>query len=170
MKRIIAVLCLMLGMAYGAATVSAHAISLIAAVSMQGNQMTVRLLDPYGAKLEGGSVTGTAALTGGESGKAFPLAEGPAGTYQGNVTPAPPAGKTFDVEIQAQLGPDLFRAVLPSRVAGEDSPELLLPMMPVEPQQGFNWGPVLYLAAVVVLLTATAVAVLRRRAAGDEAE
>jgi hypothetical protein len=166
-KRMVLLCCLIALVVCGALPAYAHTLSLVAAVSAQGNTLSVRLLDPYGAPLTGGTAVAFTVLPGAIGSKPFPLAEGPAGTYQGTVTPP---GGTYELKVEATLGPDMFRLVLPNRQAGQDSAEQLVPMQPVEPQQGYDWGPVLYLGAVVVLVTATAVAMLRKRPVDDGAE
>jgi hypothetical protein len=159
--------CLLIAALVCALSANAHTLSLVAAVSNKGDLLSVRLLDPYGAAIQGGTVVAFSALPGGKSSKPVPLAEGPAGTYQGAV--APPADK-YAITVEATLGPDLFRLTLPDRQAGQDSAEALKAMQPVELQPGFDWTPILYLGAVVVLVTATAAAMLRKRPVADDAE
>lgn len=166
-KRMVLLCSLLIAVLVCALPANAHTLSLVAAVSSKGNEVSVRLLDPYGAAVPGGTTVAYTALPGGESNKPVPLAEGPAGTYQGAVTPP---GGTYDLTVEATLGPDLFRLTAPNRQAGQDSGEVLMAMQPVEIQQGYDWTPILYLAAVVVLATATAVAMLRKRPVADDAE
>ncbi|HLN62800.1 MAG TPA: hypothetical protein VK464_14740 [Symbiobacteriaceae bacterium] len=165
MKRAVAalLLCLMALVVPGAA--SAHTMSLAAAVSLSGNEWSVRALDVYGAPLEGATVSGVPVLAGGKAGKALTFTEGPAGTYKASV----PGAGDYALRIEVRMATELFRVEVPVK-GGQGFAEKLLPMQPVEEQPGFNWGPVLYGAAVIVLATGTAYALLRRRQTDDDEE
>ncbi len=158
MKRAVAALLLILMALVVPAAASAHTMSLVAAVSLSGNEWSVRALDVYGAPLEGAAVTGVPVLTGGKTGKAVKFAERPAGTYKATVS----GSGDYALRIEVRMATELFRVEVPVK-GGQGFAEKLLPMQAIEEQPGFNWGPVLYGAAVIVLATGTAYAFLRRR-------
>lgn len=157
-------LCLALLLVFiAAATAMAHELSLIAVVSLDHNQLQVRALDPYGAALEGATVTATPLTPGGKDGRPVALAEGPAGTYREEL----PLTGEQEVRVDVVIAGDLFRVLLKTRT-GESLAEQQLPMMAIDEEPHFSWGPYLYGAAVIILLTATGVALLRRRQAAEE--
>lgn len=161
MKRLIAAWMLLVAILASAGIASAHASSVVAAVSNQANEITVRVLDVYQAAVPGAKVT----VAIGKSGKPVTLTEGPAGTYRGKLSLP-----TDDVEAQlvVLVGPDQFQG--PVRLNGaKNSAEGLVPLVPIEPKQ-FSWGPILYGAAVVVLATATAFALMKKKQSGVEGE
>lgn len=160
----IALACMVLLLAQAA---RAHTGSMIGSVSVTGNKVTVKLMDVLRSPLPGVGVTVATGLPEKKPGKGMPLAEGPKGTYTGTI--APPAGEVYVITVDARPpSGDLHRAAVRAG-RGEDLPEILTDMAPVD-EPGFPWGTYLYIAAVIALGTATAVAMLRKRAQRDGGE
>lgn len=166
MKRLLSVvlsLLLLLGLAPVA---GAHNLSTTAAFSLSGNELTVRLMDVYGAAVEGGQATASAAAPG-KKGQPAPLTEIQPGTYRGVIV-APGTGE-YDILVEITVFDELFRGSI-RVLAGDDLAETLVPMVPIDPPLAHSiWGPVLYGAAALVLIAATVVA-LRRQRGGEEVE
>lgn len=144
----------------------AHAVTLFGhtQVDAQG-QVSVRIVDVYGAALEGQSVTAFATLPSGRSTRPVDLVEGPPGTYRALVAP-PPGAVEYDVTIDLKLAGDLHQIILPVKV-GESQPEKPIPMSQIDPPQT-PWGRILYIgAAAVVLVVATVVALRKKRPAAE---
>lgn len=143
-----------------AGQVLAHTMELFGYVSVdpQG-ELTVRIVDPYGAKVEGQRVTAYATAPGGRPTRPVELKEGPAGTYRGPVTA--PGAERYRVTAEVALAGDLHRLEFEVR-AGEGSPEQMLPMVGIDPPQGIPWSRILYIGAAVLLVAATVAALLRK--------
>jgi hypothetical protein len=165
MKRLAALLLLLVLALVPTGAAQAHMLSLAAAVSVSDGELTLRPLDVYGVALEGARVTAAPLLQGGNLGTALTLAEGPAGSYR-TAVPAPGGGA---VRLEVHFAEELYRVDV-QVAAGESFAERLLPMQAIEPEPGFQWGPVLYGAAAVVLVTGTVYAMMRRRQAENEEE
>jgi hypothetical protein len=146
--------------------VSAHTISVTGAWSLKGNQLTVKIADPYGAPVEGGTVTAALGAPGAKPGKAVAFKEMEPGIYSGIISP-PDTGE-YDTVVEITVVGQLFRGSLRMK-AGTDMAETLVPMLPIDPPQGFGWGPVLYGAAAIVLIVATVIAIMKRPH-GEETE
>lgn len=144
----------------------AHNLSTTAAFSLAGDELTVRVMDVYGAAVEGGKAT-VAVAPPGKKGTAVPLAEGQPGTYRGRI--AAPGTAEYDLLVEITVFEELFRGSI--RVAaGTDLEETLVPMVPIDPPLKHSpWGPMLFGAAALVLVVATVVA-LRRQRGGAEVE
>ncbi|HYG59405.1 MAG TPA: hypothetical protein VD902_15190 [Symbiobacteriaceae bacterium] len=145
----------------------AHSFAIVSAVSVSGSEVTVRVMDVYGAAVEGGTASLALAPPGGKPGKAVPLTEGPPGTYRGTLTGVNPGD--YDAVVDITVLGDLFRGRLRVEL-GSSMAETAVEMVGIDATPHFSWGPVLYGAAVVLLIAATAVAMVRRRQAVDEGE
>lgn len=141
--------------------VAAHNATLVAGVAVRGHEVTIRLLDVYGSAVPGADVTVSLGVPDKRPGRATKAPETLSARYA--VTVAPPAGQVYEITVAATVAGELFRAAIRAR-EGEDQSELLLPMDAVEQSGWLGWENVAYIAAVVVLATATAVALLRKRA------
>jgi hypothetical protein len=135
-------------------------------ICLKGNALTVKIADPYGAAVEGGAVTAALAAPGGKAGKSVALHETEPGIYTGIISP-PDTGE-YDTVVEITVVGQLFRGSLRMK-AGTDMAETLVPMLPIDPPQGFGWGPVLYGAAAIVLIVATVIAIMKRPH-GEETE
>jgi hypothetical protein len=168
LKRLAAALLVLLVSALTAAVAAAHTVSIVAAPSIKGTELTFRALDVYGAAVPTATVTAVVVLPGGSKLKPVKLAEGPEGIYHGSL-PLPAEG-LYQINVDLTVLDQLFRAQFRGE-AGQDMAETLLPMQPID-VASFSWGPILYGGAVIVLVTATAVAIVRRRRGdgGDEEE
>lgn len=145
----------------------AHTVSLSLVIGLQENQASIRLLDPYQVPAEGAAVEVAAVGPGRKASPPGKLAEGPAGVYRGEVTP--PGAEAYELHVLATLGPDKFEVTLPVQ-PGEQIAERQVAMVPIEPEPGFPWGPVIYGTALVVLAGGTVTALLRKRRITDEGE
>lgn len=171
LKRIVGLLLLALVLAMPGVPVLAHSAALVASISTHGNEVTVRALDVYGAAVPGAVARAIPAVPGGKQGKPVTLKEGPPGSYSGVVEPPENGGYRLTVEVTLGTGKlaELFRAQLDMQ-AGENTPELLVPMAAIDVAQGVSWGTVVYVGAAVLLVVATGYAWLRQRLAGSETE
>jgi hypothetical protein len=165
-KRVLSGLFVLLLLTICAMPAQAHTISVTGAWSLKGNQLTVKAADPYGAAVEGGTVTAATGAPGAKPGKALPLREIDPGIYTGIISP-PDTGE-YDTVVEITVVGQLFRGSLRMK-AGTDMAETLVPMLPIDPPQGFGWGPVLYGAAAIVLIVATVIAIMKRPH-GEETE
>lgn len=166
-KRILTLL-VMLAAILASIPAAAHNLSLVGAVSIHQGEVTIRVLDVYGASPPVDRVTAASALPGKLPGnKRVPLQERSPGVYSGQV---PAAGaERFDYEIEVVVMEELYRVRLRDVAPGESRPEVLMPMAAIEPDS-FSWGPVIYGIAVVVVVTATVVALIKRKQARDDEE
>lgn len=166
MKRLVTALVLaaLLLMA-GGGWATAHELALFAHVSVdpQG-ELTVRIVDIYGAAVEGQQVLASAAAPGSRPTKAEPLKEEPAGTYRGVVTV--PGADRYTVTVDVTLVGDLHRVTYDVK-AGEAKSEQRIAMEAIDPPAGVPWSRVLYMAAAGVLVAATAVALLKKKPAAE---
>jgi hypothetical protein len=165
-KRLVPVLLTLLLILSIAPSVGAHNLSATAAFSLTGDELTVRVMDVYGAAVEGAKAT-VAASAPGKKGQPAPLTEIQPGTYRGTISA--PGTAEYDLLVEITVFEELFRGGI--RVAaGESLAETLVPMVPIDPPLKHSfWGPVLYGAAALVLLVATVVALRRQRGAEEEA-
>lgn len=166
MQRLASVLLAVLLALSVAGIVAAHSFNIMAAVSVSGNEVTVRVLDVYGASVPGGTATLALAPQGGKAGPARPLTEGKPGVYSATLDGVNPGEYAATVEVT--LGADLFRARLLVPV-GSSMPETAVEMVGIDKTPHWT-GSVLYGAAVVLVIAATAVAFFRRRQPVDEEE
>ncbi|HWI61417.1 MAG TPA: hypothetical protein VNT75_06255 [Symbiobacteriaceae bacterium] len=165
MKRILLTVICLLALT---TTASAHNLSTAAAFSLSGNELTVRVMDVYGAAVEGAKSSAATAPPDGRQGKAVALSEVAPGTYRGTLTP--PGTDRYDIYVEFTVLNELFRGSLRVK-AGEDLAETMVAMVPVDPPLKHSvWGPVLYGAAAVVLVVATVIAIRRQRSGEDEEE
>jgi len=146
---------------------SAHNASLVAGVAVRGHNVTVRLLDPYASAVPGAEVTVALGVPDKRPGRAAKAPEVQPARYA--VTIAPPAGQVYEITVEATVAGELFRASVRAR-EGEEQSELLLPMDAVEQAGWLSLENVAYIAALVVLTTATVVALLRKRASSEVEE
>lgn len=160
MRRILAGLLCLLALAALPPAAGAHNLSTMAALSLKGTDLTVRIMDVYGAAVEGAKATGAA------GGRKAALAEGQPGTYRGNLTP--PNTDQYDIIVEITIYNELFRGSL--RVGrNEELEETLVAMIPIDPPLKHSvWGPIFYGAAAVVLIAATVVAIRRQRRGEEE--
>ncbi len=168
LKRLLSLVMLAITFTLAATGVAgAHSAAQIAAISTKGHQVIVRMVDVYGAPVAEVPVGAVATEPGKLPGKYARLTEGPAGTYTGTVTP--PKVEVYQLNVETTLGGEAHRGSLRVRV-GEDLPETLIPLVPVlaEEQKGLGWSAYLYIAALVVVAAATAMAFLRKKPAGEE--
>jgi hypothetical protein len=166
LKRLLTMFLSLLLLAWLAPAAGAHNLSTTAAFSLSGDELTVRFIDVYGAAVEGGKATASAAAPG-KKGAPAPLTEVQPGTYRGTV--AAPASGEYDILVEITVFKELFRGSI-RVLAGDDMAETLVPMVPIDPPLAHSiWGPVLYGAAALVLIVATVVA-LRKSRGGEEVE
>jgi hypothetical protein len=144
----------------------AHSLSLVAAVSLSEAELTVRVMDAYRSPSEGARVVVVTTAEGDRPGSPIRLIETAPGTYTGQLRLT--EGATHEVVIDVTLYDELYRAFTQVH-GGESFGERLIGMMAIE-EQRFPWGWVLYGMAAIVLATATAVALLKRRVTGEEDE
>jgi hypothetical protein len=168
-KRIIAALAMaLLLLAGGGRWALAHAMVLFGNVSVDARgELVVRVVDAYGAAVEGQKVTASAAAPGARPTKPVELKEEPAGTYRGVVTA--PGAESYAVTIELDMAGDLHRIVY-NVAAGQSKPEEMIPMAQIDQPQGIPWSRVLYLAAAAVLVAATAVALLKKPQPAEKEE
>lgn len=152
--------------AAGLGRVAAHEMDLFGHVSVDASgEVTLRVVDVYGALVEGQQVTAYAARDGDQPAGEVTLPEGPAGTYRG-VVPAPAEGE-YRLTLDMFVGGDLHRLEL-QVVAGEALPEQTLPMIGIDPPEGFTWKRLLFYSAGVLLLVTTLIALRRPRPVAEE--
>ncbi|HYF96222.1 MAG TPA: hypothetical protein VD969_28775 [Symbiobacteriaceae bacterium] len=166
MRRIVVGLAIVL-MLFVATAAKAHNLSTVAAFSLQGDELTVRVMDVYGAAVEGATATVTAAPP--DSRKKGPpatLKELEPGTYRGALVP--PNTDTFDIVVEITVFDELYRGGLRVR-ADEELAETLVGMIPIDPPLKHSvWGPIFYGAAALVVIVATVVAIRRQRTGEEE--
>lgn len=139
----------------------AHAVALFGHMSVSPvGEVTVRLVDAYGGRVEGQLVEIYAQAEGGRPTRPKPMVEIAPGTYRGAVLLSGP--REYQVTIDMKLGGDLHRIIVPVRV-GEAQPETLVPMEQIDP--AWPWTRVVFVAAAVVLAVGTVIAWRRRPAA-----
>lgn len=165
MRRFFAALILALLLVGPSRWAGAHDLALFGHISVdpQG-EITVRIVDPYGALIEGQKVTAHATAPGGRATRSAELAEGPAGTYRGVVTV--PGAERYEVTVDLELAGDLHR-IRYEVTAGKGQPEQMVAMAAIDPPQGPPWSRILYIAAAVVLVAATGLALLKKRPAAE---
>lgn len=146
---------------------AAHSFNVMAAVSVSGSEITVRVLDVYGATMPGGKATIALTPQGGKAGAPWPLTEGKPGVYSAVLDNLSPGVYTAKVEVT--LGADLFRALLQVPV-GSSMPETAVEMVGIDTTPHLPWSSWLFGAAALMVIAATAVAMFRRRPAVDEEE
>jgi len=147
-------------------TAGAHDIDLFGHVSVdEKGEVTLRVVDVYGALVEGQQVTAYATGDGDRAAGEVTLTEGPAGTYRG-VVPVPGDGE-YRLTIDMFVGGDLHRLELPV-AAGEAVPEQTLRMSWIDPPEGFTWKRLLFYSAGVLLVVTTWIALRRPRPAVEE--
>jgi len=162
MKRILSGLILLLVLT---ATAGAHSLSISGAVSLHGSELTLRVMDFYGAAVEGARVTAAAGLPGGKQSKQVRLTEVSPGTYRGKIIT--PGSGAYEIIVEVTVLEELFRGPVKAQF-GQDLPETMMPLAPIDLQSAFTWGPIFFGMAVIAVLTATAVALLRGRRTSDE--
>ncbi len=167
MKRTIAALLLVFMSLLQVSTAAAHGLTPIAAISLHGDEVTIRLIDTYGAAIEQAEVSVRVGEPEGKPGAPVRLPEVRPGVYEGQV-------ELLDgistLTVEAVIFDELYREAI--RVEkGEELPETLLPLAGIDSRlDHFNWGVMLYVAAGIVLVAATAVAVVRTRKSGGGEE
>lgn len=145
----------------------AHALALFGHVSVDPEgEVVVRIVDPYGALVEGQEVIASALAPGGKPTRPVTLQEGPPGTYRGKVLV--PGAERYEATIDLVLVGDLHRIQYEIR-PGEGQPERMVPMAGIDPPEGVAWSRILYIGAAAVLILGTGVALLKRRPAPEEA-
>lgn len=166
MRRFFAALSVALLLVWPFRWAAAHDLSLFGHVSVdtQG-EISVRMVDTYGAIIEGQSVTAFAVAPGGRPTKPVTLTEGPPGRYRGVVTV--PGAERYEVTVDLELVGDLHR-ILYAVTAGQGQPEQMVPMAQVDPPQGIPWSRVLFIAAAAILVAGTAVALMKRPPTAEE--
>lgn len=166
MKRLVAVLALILLLGV-AGPVGAHDLDLfgLVAVSPQG-EVSIRIVDIYGARLEGMKVEAFATAPGAKPGRPVQMTEEPAGTYRAQVKPQEGSGP-YQVTVDLRLADDLHR-IMVEVVPGEGQAERRLIMGQIDLQSGLPWSRILFGGAALVLAAATVVALRRRSATAGE--
>lgn len=163
MKRLVAaliLLALLLGLVVPWA--SAHANALFAHVSVDSQgEVTMRVVDFYGALVEGQQPTIYAAAPGGRPTSPVAMVESQPGTYRRIITV--PGVERYTVTAEIVLAGELYRLSY-DVVAGQGQPEQMRPMDPIDPEPGPNWNRILFVAAAALLLAGTAVALLKNKA------
>lgn len=143
----------------------AHMNALYAHVSVDSRgEVTLRVVDFYGALVEGQQPVAYATAPGGRPTESVTLAESQPGTYRGVVTV--PGAERYTVTVEITLLGELHRLRY-DVTAGQGQPEQMMPMEQVEPPKGTNWSRILYLAAAAVLVIATAVALLKKKSVAE---
>lgn len=167
MRRFLALLVLF-GMLWSIPSLpaEAHGLSLIAAVSLAEAELTVRVMDAYRSPSEGALVVVVTTQDGDRPSSPIRLAETAPGTYTGQLRLT--EGAPHEVVIDVTLYDELYRVFTQVR-GGESFGERLVGLMAIE-EQRFPWGWALYGMAAIILATATAVALLKRREAGEKEE
>lgn len=150
-----------------ATSAAAHSFNVMAAVSVSGSEVTVRVLDVYGAAMPGGKASIALTPQGGKTGAPRALAEVKPGVYSAVLDDVSPGVYTAKVEVT--LGADLFRALLQVPVGGSMA-ETAVDMVGIDTTPHWPWSSVLFGAAALMVIAATAVAMFRRRPAVDEEE
>lgn len=151
-------LLLLAGPVYG------HSISLVVMASLTGpDHVTVKLVDAYTSPIEGAAVTIRSGAPGAKPGKPVKLVEESPGVYTGKIGST--ATSQVDVAVEAVLNTELFRANI-SFDPAQGVTAVTRAMVPIdEPQQlGFPWSSMLMLAAALVLVVGTVIALVRRPA------
>lgn len=148
-------------------TAGAHNLSTMAAFSLKGGELTVRVMDVYGAAVEGATATATATPPDAKKkGAPAALKEIEPGVYRGALLP--PNTDTYDIVVEITVFQELFRGGLRVR-ADEELSETLVGMIPIDPPLKHSvWGPIFYGAAALVLIIATVVAIRRQRSGEEE--
>lgn len=143
---------------------AAHTMDLSAQLSLADGQISVHLLDPYGAAVGGGEVSAQVRPEGSQAAVLVVLSEVVSGTYSAALPRLNP-GQRFDLQVEALLGADRYRLDLQGLIAGGANSTHTWPMPAVE-GASFPWGVLMYGAALVMTGAAATVALVRRRAAG----
>lgn len=164
MRGIGLVLATMLLLLVGAGgVVGAHALALFAHVSVDpAGELVVRIVDPYGALVEGQEVLASGLAPGGRPTKPVTLTEGPPGTYRGKVVV--PGADRYEATVDLVLVGDLHRIQYEIR-AGEGQPERMMAMVGIDPPEGLSWSRILFIAAAAVLIAGTGLSLVKRRPA-----
>lgn len=143
----------------------AHTMNLTAELLLEDSRMAVRLVDPYGASVGGGTVSAEVRLQGTREAIPLALTEEAPGSYSADL-PAMDAGQRFDLRINVLLGTDLYRLDLQGLQAGRGESLHRWPVKQVE-SSSFPWGAFLYGAALVLMGAATTLALVRRRSMAE---
>lgn len=164
MPRWLVMLALLLAVLSAPGPGAVHTMDVKAVLSFAGGRLSVQLLDPYGAAVAGGQVSAVVRPEGSRRSVRVTLQEEAPGTYVGGLDLA---GRTMALQVNAQLGADLYRLELEGMPAEGDWSASAWPMAIVEPRR-FPWGTVVYGMALAVLGAAATVALVRRSAAGGQ--
>lgn len=164
MKRILAILAAFLFLMGLPAIGQAHAMGLVAVVSLDNNEVTVRIIDPYDNPVNRLEVRAGVALPRQKAGAMVQLPQAADGTYRGKLTP--PQGDTYEILVEAiVLDEEVIRAVVPAKV-GEPVKEQRAYFISDDELPGAQGGLPLemigFLVALIVVATVTAFAVLRK--------
>lgn len=165
-RRLATAVAILLLVAALPAMTGAHGLSLLAAVSLDGNELTVRPVDFYRAPVEGGEVTAATGLPGARPVRPSRLPEVSPGLYRGAV--AVPAAERFEIHVELVVMGELYQVAVLAQ-AGRNLGEEFYPLIPIE-ESRFPWGWVLYGLVLALLLAATGVAVRRLRHQGADEE
>lgn len=139
---------------------SAHNVSMVAAVSTSGKEVTVRLIDAYGSPLEGAVTSVSFSAPEKTPGQMNRLQEREKGRFVGPITA--PRSELYDITVEVTWAKDLFRSSIRAK-ASQDLSEVLLPMAVVLHPEGTNWSLYIYVGAAAVVLMATGIALMRQR-------
>jgi hypothetical protein len=135
-----------------------HGLNLVATIELQGNQVTVTVIDVYGSPAEGLPVSAATGLLGQPPGRFMKLTEIKPGVYQGAV--APLTQSEYALTVEAQGNQEILRGSVPANPG--EAIKLVVGLQHY--QQGwFTWDMGLFAAACVLLLGATFVAMRRQR-------
>lgn len=161
MKRFLTLLALFIVLlAWTGRQALAHSVALFGHVVVsQQDEVTVRLVDAYGGRVEGQEVEIYATAPGGRPTRPSPMTETAPGTYTGTVSV--PDAESYEVTIDMALAGDLHRITHRVR-PGEAQAETLVPMAQIDP--AWPWTRVVFVAAAVVLAVGTVIAWRRRPA------
>lgn len=148
-----------------AAGASAHSVTMAAAVSTSGDEVTVRLIDPYGAAVEGAVTSIGFSAPDRPPGRLNRLQEREKGRFVGPIRA--PESELYDITVEVTWAGDTLRSSIRAR-AGEDLSEVILPLEVVLHPGGINWSLYIYIGAAAVVLMATGLALMKRRGPEEE--
>lgn len=160
MKRCIGLFLSILLIGLVAVPARAHDVLLLAAVTVKGDQISVRLLDQLASSIPGAKVTLGTGAPGQTPTRTVKAAEDANHVYTAKMTGSLP--EVYQITVSAVITEMEFRTSVRAR-RGEDMAETMIPLVHIEKQPLFTWENMLYIAAAALLLVATAVALFKRR-------
>lgn len=138
----------------------AHDVVLLAAVTVQGDEVSVRLLDQLASSIPGAKVTLGTGVPAQKPSQTVTATEDASHLYHAKFSGTRP--DVYQITVTAFITDMEFRTSVRAKV-GENLSETMIPLVHIEKPTGPNWENILYITAAALLVIATAIALVKRR-------